>query len=438
MPSMPTIHADLVIRNAEELCTMTPLPTAGPGEPATVRGEAVLGRIERGALACLGERVVWVGRDADLATDVALQPGARTIDATGCTVTPGLVDCHTHVVFAGDRADEFSLRCEGATYLEIAQRGGGIAATVRATRAASEDRLVELALPRLERLLAAGVTTAEAKSGYGLNAPDELKMLRAVARLGAAQPIELVPTLLCAHAIPSELAARREAYVELCVREIIPEAARAGLARFCDAFVEEGAFSVEEGRRILKRGKEMGMVPRLHADQMSAMGATALAAELGAASADHLECVDEDGIAAMARAGVAGVLVPVSTLFLRQREWAPGRRLWDAGVNVALATNVNPGSAMSENAALTLSLACLNNGLTPAEALWAFTRGGARVLGLDGRIGQLAPGMQADVVVHACASHRHLPYHIAVPHVRTVVKRGRVVHQVDSRVCPAA
>ena len=407
---MLPVAADLVLRNAAELCTMS---------PPTGRGEAVLGALAHGSVACQAGRVVRVGPDADLPGEVVLA-SARTVDATGCTVTPGLVDCHTHLVFAGDRGDEFSQRCEGAT------KGGGIGSTVRATRAASEDRLVELALPRLARLLDYGITTAEAKSGYALNLPDELKMLRAIARLGPLQPIELVPTLLCAHAIPPEHAQTREAYVELCVKEIVPEVARQKLARFCDAFVEQAAFTVDEGRRMLGRGKELGLVPRVHADQMSAMGASELAAELGAASADHLESITEAGIAALAKAQVAAVLVPTSTLFLKQATYAPGRRLWDAGLCVALATNLNPGSAMSENASLPVALGCLFNGLTPAEARWAFTRGGARVLGLD-QLGCIAPGRQADLVVPACASHRHLAYHFAVSHVRTVIKRGAVV-----------
>lgn len=408
--------ADLVIRNASELCTMLDHDA----------GDA-LGSIASGSVACFEGHIVWTGRDADLPSSVKLSSHTRTLDASGCTVTPGLVDCHTHVVFAGDRGDELAERCSGVSFLDIARRGGGILATVRATRTASEDRLVELALPRLARLLEHGITTAEAKSGYGLTASDEIKMLRTIGRLAAAQPIDLVPTLLCAHAVPTEHVPDRSKYVDLCIEEIVPEVARLGLARFCDAFVERGAFTVEECRRILARGKDLGLTPRIHADQISSLGAADLAAELGAASADHLENVSDASIAALAKANVCAVLAPVSTLSLRRAAYAPGRKLWDAGVSVALATNVNPGTAMTENASLTLSLACLCNGLTPAEALWAFTRGGARVLGLDGQVGSLEPGKQADLVIHACESHRHLAYHLAVSHVQTVIKRGRVV-----------
>lgn len=412
------LESDLIVRNAAELCTLNGERSAG--------AEAAVAVIPEGTVACRDGKVVWVGRESERERHVSLLPNATVIDATGCTVTPGLIDCHTHVVFAGDRSDEFAMRCAGASYLEIGRAGGGIKATVRATREASEDRLVELALPRLRRLLAYGVTTAEAKSGYGLELETELRMLRAIRRLDAEQPIELIPTLLCAHAIPAEYADDRDAYVALCVDEIVPAVAEQKLARFCDAFVEQGAFTVEEARRILGRARELGMQPRLHADQMSSMGASALAAELGAATADHLEYADDEAIRRMAQAGVTAVLVPASTFYLRQPQYAPGRKLWDAGVEIALATNVNPGSAMSENAMLTLSLACLYNGLTPAEALYAFTRGSAHALRLADRVGRLAPGMQADLVVHACRSHRHLPYHLGVGHVRTVVKRGTI------------
>ena len=420
------VEADLVVRNAAELCTLTGDRT---------RGDEVLGAIALGAVASLKGRIVWTGLDSAVSSALTLAPGARTIDASGCTVTPGFVDCHTHVVFAGERADEFALRCGGASYLEIGERGGGIMSTVRATRAASEEELVALALPRLARLLANGVTSAEAKSGYGLTLADELKMLRAIRTLGKTQPIELAATLLCAHAVPAEHRAARERYLALCLDEILPAVAEAGLATFCDAFVEGGAFTLEEGRRILSKGRALGMTPRLHADQLSSMGASALAAELKAATADHLEAITPEGIAQLAAAGVTAVLAPTSTLFLRQPGFAPGKALWDAGVNVALATNLNPGSAMSESTSLAMSLACLSNGLTPAQALHGFTKGGAIALGISDRVGELSVGRQMDAVIHSCSSHRHLPYHLAISHVRTVLKRGEIVHQASLQPC---
>jgi imidazolonepropionase len=357
------------------------------------------------------------------------------LDAHGQFVGPGFVDPHTHAVFAGERAAEFDLRCQGATYLQIAQAGGGIASTVRSTRFASEDDLIRLALPRLQTMLEYGITTAEVKSGYGLNLVDELKMLRVVQRLSTLQPLELVPTLLCAHAVPEEYREWREAYMDLCTREIIPAVAEQGLARFCDVFAEEGAFTHSEARRILVAAKKHGLKPRIHADQLTASGGAELAAEVGAATADHLENISEAGIRALAEAGVTAVLVPTSTLFLRVRPYAPGRKLREAGVNVALGTNLNPGSAMSENLPLSLGLACLENGLTAAEAYWAATRGAALALGLN-TYGRITVGDPANLVIFSCSNYRHLPYHLGINHARIVIKDGHVVVENERALCP--
>lgn len=386
--------------------------------------------------ACVGVRggkVAYVGPEADLPPG-AVGPSTEVIDAEGQLVGPAFVDPHTHLVFAGERSHEFDLRNQGATYLEIAKTGGGIAGTVRATRAASEDELVRLALPRLQRLLQHGVTVVEVKSGYGLDLENELKMLRVVRRLQGLTPVELVPTLLCAHAIPPEYAERRGAYVDLCVREILPAVAREGLARFCDVFVEESAFTKDEARWLLSEAKALGMTPRLHVDQLTSGGGAELAAELGAASADHLEYVSDAGIRALADANVTALLVPTSTLFLRMRQYAPGRKLREAGINVALGTNVNPGSSMTESIPLVLGLACLENGLSAAEAYWGVTRGAALALGLSSK-GRLAVGDAADLVVFNCAGYRHLPYHLGVNHVRMVLKGGRVVVREGASAC---
>ncbi len=309
---------DLLVRNASEVIT-------AQGSPEEEAHDA-LRIVPRGAVGVRTGRIAWIGPEEEIPADAI---GARTevLDAHGGCVTPGLVDPHTHLVFAGDRAEEFDLRNRGASYLEIAQAGGGIMSTVRATRAATEDELVQWALPRLHRLLKQGVTYAEVKSGYGLDLDSELKMLRAVKRLASEQPIELIPTLLCAHAIPEEFKDDRDAYIALCINEIIPAAAQGGLARFCDAFAEESAFTLEETRRVLQAGIAHSLRPRLHVDQLTALGGSQLAAELGAACADHLEYVSDSGIEALARAGVSAVLVPTSTLYLRMQQWAPGRRL---------------------------------------------------------------------------------------------------------------
>jgi imidazolonepropionase len=410
---------ELLVRNTSEVLTLE----GSHREPA----EKALTPWPGACLGVMDGKVAFVGPESALPA-AALDASTRVLDAGGGFVGPGFVDPHTHLVFAGERSAEFDLRNQGATYLEIAQAGGGILSTVRATRGASEEALVALALPRLQRLLACGVTTAEVKSGYGLDVESELKMLRAVRTLAQRSPVELVPTLLCAHAVPEEYRGRREAYVDLCVEHILPRVAAEGLARFCDAFTEEGAFTKEEARRLLLAAKAQGLIPRLHADQLTAFGAAELAAELGAATADHLEQVSEAGIRALAAAGVSAVLVPTSTLFLRMRPYAPGRKLREAGVNVALGTNVNPGSAMSESLPLAMGLACLENGLSAAEAYWAATRGAALALRLEAA-GRLAPGDPADLVVFGCESYRHLPYHLGISHARTVLKRGHVVYE---------
>lgn len=416
---------ELLVRNTSEVLTVE----GTHRQPA----EQALTPHPRACVGVRGGRVAWVGPEAELPPG-AVSPQTEVLDAQGRMVGPGFVDPHTHLVFAGERSTEFDLRCQGATYLEIAQAGGGIVSTVRATRAASEDELVRLALPRLQRLLEYGVTTAEVKSGYGLDVESELKMLRVVQRLRGLTPVELVPTLLCAHAVPEEFKGRREAYVDLCIQEILPAVAHEGLARFCDIFVEQSAFTPDEARRLLAAAKALGLRPRLHGDQLTAGGGAELAAELGAATVDHLEHVSEAGIRALAAADVTAVLVPTSTLFLRMRPYAPGRKLRDAGVNIALGTNLNPGSAMSENLPLTLGLACLENGLTAAEVYWATTRGAALALGLPSH-GRLAVGDAADLIVFSCSNYRHLPYHLGVNHARTVLKGGRVVIRAAMAHC---
>jgi imidazolonepropionase len=409
----PLPRATLIVRNA-----LVATCDAGPSDAGLLPGAAV---------AVADRLVAWVGPEAQLAAHVDAT-GAEVLDAGGRLVTPGLVDSHTHLVFAGDRAAEHAARCAGASYLDVARAGGGIAATVRATAAASDEALLAAALSRAERLLAGGVTTVEVKSGYGLDPASELRLLRAIDALrhAAWSRLTVVPTLLALHALPP--GADRARHLDAVCEELVPAAAEARLAACCDAFCEEGAFTAAECRRALEAGARHGLVPRLHADQLTAGGGARLAAELGCASADHLEHVDADGVAALARAGVVAGLLPTSSLFLRLGRFAPARALADAGVPLALATNVNPGSAMSETPALTLGLGCAALGLTPAEALVAFTAGGARALRLPG-VGRLAPGCDADLVVWGCRSLEHLPWHLAVPHALRVVKRGRTVYE---------
>jgi imidazolonepropionase len=383
-----------------------------------------LGALPGAAVGVRGEKVVWLGSES------GLPPGAVTartdvVDAQGGLVAPGLVDAHSHVVYAGDRSAEFALRALNVDGADITRAGGGILSTVLATRAQDEDALVRLALPRLARLLAQGVTTLEVKSGYGLNPEAELKLLRVIRRLGLLQPIELVPTFLWLHAMPPEWVSNRAGYLELGLRTLETVASE-GLATFADAFVEQGAFTPQEARTFLTRAKALGLQPRLHVDQLSPGRGAELAAELGALSADHLECVSAEGIAALAKAGVTAVLVPVATLVLRRPAYAPGKALREAGVAVALASNVNPGSAPTENLALTLGLACLLNGLTPEEALLGVTRWGGQALGRR-EAGRLRVGGPADLVVLGCREAAHLAAHLGVTHAQLVVKAGRVV-----------
>lgn len=403
---------DLVIRNASEVVTCDG-PLEGPAE-ATLA-------IRPGA--CVG---VKDGRVAFLGPERELPSGAQVIDARGGFVGPGFIDCHTHVVFAGDRSDEFEQRCQGRTYLEIAAAGGGIARTVAATRRASDEELVSLAKPRLERLRAQGVTTVEVKSGYGLDVDSELRMLRAIARLSREQPLELVPTFLGLHAVPPELKERRAEWVRRCLDELLPVIARERLAAFCDAFVEQSAFTHDEARALAAKAWELGLPLRLHVDQLTPNGGAQLAAELGAVTADHLEQITAEGIAALKKAGTIAVLAPTSTLFARARPFAPGRALRDAGVPVALCTNCNPGSSNSESVSLAMGLGCIENGLTPAEAYLGFTRVGALAVRRP-ELGRLTLGGPADLVVFGCDSYRALPYHLAMNEAVVTIKAGRPV-----------
>lgn len=358
-------------------------------------GQGDIGLVHDAALAWEGDTIRWAGPARELPEAFRAWPRAS---AGGRLVIPGLIDGHTHLAFAGDRADEFVARLRGAAYLEIARQGGGIARTVAATRAATEGDLAAGARAALGRMLALGVTTVEAKSGYGLSVEDELKLLRVYRRLAGEGPQRIVPTLLGAHVVPPEYREDRAAYVRLVCDEMIPRAAASGLARFCDVFVEDGAFTPDEARQIFAAGRRHGLVPKLHADQLSDTGGAALAAEVGAASADHLECVSDGGIAAMKEKNVVAVSLPIATLVLGQ-EPLPARRLIEAGVPVAVATDFNPGSAPSLDLGLALWLACTRQRMTPAEALKGATAYAARALGLDAEVGSLEPGRRADFVV---------------------------------------
>jgi imidazolonepropionase len=377
---------------------------------ATCRAEGGQGDIHavpNAAMAWDGGVIRWVGPEKELPAEYRR---AERIDAAGRLVIPGLVDCHTHLAFAGWRADEFEQRIRGRSYLDIARAGGGIASTVRQTRAAGEEELLQRTAAFLEGMVALGVTTVECKSGYGLEPEAELKLLRVYRRLSREQPVRIVPTFLGAHVVPPEFGDNRDGYVDLLVNEMIPAVARERLAVSCDVFVEESAFTLDEARRILGAGRKAGLAARLHADQLTDGGGAELAAEVGALSADHLEHVSERGIAAMAAAGVVAVSLPLASLYLGQPPM-PARRLIQAGVPVAVATDFNPGSAPSYHLPLALTLACTLQRITPAEALKGATIYAARAVGQEATVGSLEAGKAADFSVIDAPDVNHWLYH---------------------------
>lgn len=404
----------LLLRGIGELVTNDPNRPEG----------GLLGVVGNAAVAVCGGQVAWAGRLEDLPDEYFELPD---LDCHGRAVLPGFVDSHTHLVFAGERGDEFMRRLRGDTYESILEAGGGIQSTVRETRRVVRETaavgLVESARSRAERMLAHGTTTVEIKSGYGLDVSTELRMLEAATALGTLVPIDTVCTFLGAHVVPPEFADDRDGYLHLLEQEMLP--VLAPLARYCDVFCDRGAFSVAEARRILEAGKRHGLKPKVHAEQLAATGAARLAAEVGAVSADHLDHVDTDGAARMAAAGTVATLLPSASFSLRTPQ-APARMLWDAGVTVAIATDCNPGTSFVESMQFVIAIAVLEMALTPAEAVWAATRGGAYALE-EPRKGWIAAGSAADLVVLDAPSHVHIPYRPGANLVWKVIKDGEIV-----------
>lgn len=411
----------LVIRNIGELVVVPPGPVSG-------RAMKTVDRIRSAAVVIDGDRIVWFGPEDGLNAP----SGCETIDARGGCVLPGLIDCHTHTVFAGTREGEFVQRIEGKSYAEIAQAGGGIRVTVEAVRRAGLDELVETTLPRLARMLRNGVTTVEVKSGYGLTVDDEIKMLEAVRRLRSLQPIELAATYLAAHTTPREFSGRSDDYLDLVFGDSILARLRdERLAEFCDVFCETTAFTVEQARRILTAAKRFGLRPKVHADQITQMGASTLAGEVSAISADHLEKINDVGIAAMLRAGTVAVLLPGSSWFLGV-EQAAARRLIEADLPVAIATDYNPGSSMVESLPLVMSIACTQMRMTPIEVVVAATANAAAAVNRQNRLGAMQVGMQADLVILDVPSIERWLYEPGRNCLRAVLKAGRAVVDRDS------
>jgi len=416
-------RADLVITNASQLLTIpADVPHRAPAEER-------LGLVENGALTIEGETVAWAGPAAVLPAGPPAGYRGRWIDAGGRAVIPGLVDCHTHLVHGGSREREFEWRISGRSYAEIAREGGGILSTVAATRAASQDELIGSGSLRLDECLRQGVTTVEVKSGYGLETVTELKMLEVVAELQRRHPVDLVATFLGAHEVPAEHRREggRQHYLRQVTEQMIPEVGRRRLAKFCDVFCETGVYTREEAEQVLRAGVAHGLRPRVHADQLTDTGGAQLAADVGAVSADHLEFTSDEGLAAMARFDVVAVLLPGCVFFLGAGPWPEARKMLDRGLMVALATDFNPGSCMTQSLPLVMTMACTQMRMTPAEALLGATRYGAAALGLQGICGSLAPGARADAVLLDGPDHRTLSYHFGVTHTEVVIKRGRVV-----------
>jgi imidazolonepropionase len=434
-----------LILGASEIATLSGGLRTGPGQdqPALLRADAAPGSRPEDApiIATWEDRIVAVGPRAAVERSVEGQglPLARfaRLDADGGTVTPGLIDAHTHLLFAGSREGELKLRQGGAGYLEILAAGGGILSTVRATRAASADELLAHGQRWLEEMLSHGVTTIEAKSGYGLDLATELRLLEVAHALGREGPIDVLPTWLGAHAVPEEFRRRRdpaEAYTRYLLDEQLPGVAAQGRARFADVFCEHGVFTADQSRRILMAADGLGMRPRLHADELAPSGGAELAAELGALSADHLARPSAAGIDALAAAAlterpVVATLLPATTWFLMADHYGPARTLIERGVPLAIATDFNPGTSPTANLPLVMTVACLELKLTPAEALAAVTINAAHALGLGDEIGSIEPGKLADLTIWRVPSHAQIPYWPAAGLVRTVIKRGRSVFQ---------
>ena len=393
---------------------------------ATMAGEAPYGAIEHAALAVDDGRIVWVGQQNDLPADAAAR--ARSVHTLGhAWITPGLIDCHTHLVYAGNRAREFEMRLAGVTYEEIAATGGGILSTVAAVRQADETILFKQSAVRLKAFQAEGVTTVEIKSGYGLDTDSELKMLRTARRLGSAFPITVVPTFLGAHALPPEFKGRSNDYIDKVIEEMMPAVAAEHLAEAVDVFCENIAFSPAQTTRVFEAARRLGLALKLHAEQLSDTKGAVLAARYGALSADHLEHLSEEGAAAMAAAGTVVVLLPGAYYFLKETRIPPVDLLRRTGVPMAISTDCNPGSSPTTSPLLMMSMACVLFGLTPEEALAGFTVNAARALGLQDRAGSLEAGKDADFAVWDIAEPAELAYHVGGRPCRMTVKAGSVV-----------
>ncbi len=382
--------------------------------------------IDDAAVASLKGTIVFVGNTEEFHKEVTLSEGAEVIEAHDQTVIPGFVDCHTHLPFSGDRAEEFLMRVSGSSYEEIARAGGGIKTTVSKTRQASREELAKLSLQRLDRMLLHGTTTCEAKSGYGLAPEEEIRQLDAIQQASKGHPIDIVSTFLGAHTIPAEFSEKREEYVSLIIDEMLPEVSRRKLAEFCDVFCDEHGFTIEESRAILLKAKECHLQLKVHADQFSSYGAARMAAELGAVSADHLEQISDDDILFLSKHRIVGVLLPGSVYFLKKKEYAPARDMIQAGMALSLSTDFNPGSSMTESMIQIIQLAVFMMDVTVDEAITMATLNGAAALSKAERIGSIDVGKEADLLILNIPNRIHLVYHFGINHCSGVIKKGKI------------
>lgn len=393
-------------------------------------GFGALKIVENGAVACAGGEIIACGATDELLGRIDRDTGTTIIDASGKLIAPGFIDPHTHPVFHGTREREFVMRLQGKSYREIAESGGGIRSSVRNLRKASEEELLKGVLRHLDIFLKHGTTTIEAKSGYGLSMADEIKSLRVIQAANTMHPVDLVPTFLGAHEIPDEYRDRRGYYIDMLIREMMPRVKEEGLAEFCDVFCEEHVFNVEESRRILTAAQDLGFKIKIHADQLAAGTGSSLSAELHAVSADHLDYITDEAVEQLKKQGVTPVLLPGAVFYLGLKKYAPARKMIDNGLPVAIATDYNPGSCMTESMPIIMTIACIQMKILPQEAWIAATLNAARAVDRHEKYGRMDANANADIVIWNIPNADYLTYHFGINHAHTVIKSGKIVYEV--------
>lgn len=421
--------ADLIIKNIDNLITLQ-----GPNRPRVKEEMQDVGLIKNGIVAIKDDKIIYVGK-CDLPKEIEKDENTIIINAKGKTVTPGLVDSHTHLVHGGSREHELAMKLKGATYLEILEAGGGIHSTVNATKKATFEELYEKARKSLDIMLSLGVTTVEAKSGYGLDDFEtEIKQLEVARKLDEDHPVDIVSTFMAAHAIPPAYKDKTNEFIDLIINEMMPEVEKRNLAKFCDVFCEEGVFTVEESRRILEAGMKHGLLPKIHADEIKPLGGAELAAEIGCISADHLVAASDEGIKMMADKKVVANLLPATSFNLQSGKYARAKKMIEEGVPVAISTDYNPGSCPTENMQLVMSFASIIMKLTPEEVITGATINGAASLKLEEKIGSIEVGKKADIVIFDAPNLEYIIYHFGINHTDKVIKNGKIVFEKNHKV----